>query len=489
MKEPPERRATHRWLRRVETGVGAILVATVTSLWLVGSETGDPGTLAGSEMMIPGAAAVALVLAIIAFNGLFVASATVLDLLKPLHVRHFGESSPRSATRLQRLYDFRVAYSAACVLGSHVCRVAMVLAGLLLVPGLIGRLGWPLGVREFLMASVLIALPILLLNLIFELVPKSLAGLHPARWSMRLYGFITRFAVVFSPPAKLVTAIGNLITARFGAKASFVFENQAEEEIKSLVENAKESGAIEEGEKVLLHSVFEFTDTVAREVMTPRVDLDALPSTSEPEHVAQLIEETGHSRIPLYEETDDQIVGVVHAKDLLNAIRHSNGRPPNLKDLMRQPFFVPETKNLSQLLAELRANKTQMAIVQDEFGGTAGVITIEDIVEELVGDIVDEYDEEEPEIVAEGEALVVDGRTDLDDVDAVFHADLESEEFDSIGGYVFGLFGRQPLEGESIDGGGCHFTVLETDGRRILKVRIERSAEADDLNELGDEVE
>lgn len=476
-------------LRRVETGVSLLMVSAVAALWLFGSG-GAGQSLSDAEIGIPGGFSVVLILAIIALNGMFVGSEAAVDLIRPVHVKHFrDEENQARADRLQRLLEGKANYKAACILGSHVCRVAMVLAGLLLAPG-VAKILRPDSAADWqtlVLASAIVAIPILVLNLVMELVPKSFASLHPMRTGLRLYRFITTWAVLLSPPAKLVAAIGNLITARFGGKASFTIENQAEEEIKSLVEDAQESGEIDEGEKEMLHSVFEFTDTVAREVMTPRVDLDAMPTSSDPEQVAKLIEETGHSRIPLYEETDDQIVGVVHAKDLLHSLRHSNGQVPNLKKLMRPAFFVPETKNLHELLSEMRAHKTQMAIVQDEFGGTAGVVTVEDIVEELVGDIVDEYDIEEPEIVEEGSAFFVDGKTHLDDVNDALDAELDSEEFDTIGGYVFGLFGRQPKPDESIEAECLRFTVIETDGRRLLKIKIEKCEPPQDLRELGEE--
>lgn len=488
MMEPPERMRDRRLFRRIETGIAVLMVAAVTSLWILG--TGSHAVeVAQTGVGMPGSATVILILAIIGLNGLFVAGETALNLLKPVHVKHFrDEDNSKWADRLQTLMDNRPEYGAACILGSHICRVSMVLAGLLLAPG-VAKLIRPQSSSDWsslVLAAIVIAIPILILNLMLELVPKSYAAVHPMRTGMRLYRFIKLWSVLLSPPAKLFAAVGNLITARFGAKASFTIQNEAEEEIKSLVEDAKQSGAIEEDEKELLHSVFEFTDTIAREVMTPRVDLDALPAASDPEEVARIIEDTGHSRIPLFEETDDQIVGIVHAKDLLRALRHGNGQAPNLKKLMRPPFFVPETKNLHELLAEMRVHKTQMAIVQDEFGGTAGVVTIEDIVEELVGEIIDEYDIEEPEIVTDGDFYYVDGKTHLDDVNDALDCDLDSEEFDSIGGYVFGLFGRQPRPEETIEAECLRFTVVETDGRRILRLKIEKVEPPTELEEEAD---
>ena len=310
-----------------------------------------------------------------------------------------------------------------------------------------------------------------------ELVPKSYAILHPKRVSLGLYGFIRVASTVFSIPANLVVSLAGVFTARFGGRASLIQSSQTEEEIKILVESAEETGEIEKDEKELLHSVFSFTDKVAREVMTPRVDMDALPVQTDPTVLARVIEESGHTRIPLYEGTDDLILGFVHAKDLLMAFMDEPEKV-NVRKLMRPALFVPENKDLHELLKEMRQGRVQMAIVQDEFGGTAGIVTVEDIVEELVGDITDEYDDDLPEIVHSGEEWIVLGKTHLDDVNQAAGSSLDSEEFDTIGGYVFGLFGRQPRQGESMIEEGWRFLVEETDGRRIMRVRLEKYAKA-----------
>ncbi len=246
----------------------------------------------------------------------------------------------------------------------------------------------------------------------------------------------------------------------------------AEEEIRTLVESAEETGEIEEGEKELIHSAFEFGDTVAREIMTPRVDLDAVSIDTDPDELAKVIMESGHSRIPLYEGTDDQIIGVIHAKDLLQAmVMHEE---VDIHKLMRTALFVPENKGLHELLTDMRLARTQLAIVQDEFGGTAGIVTMEDIVEELVGEIIDEYDVEEPELLPAGDGWSVDGKLHIDDLNHFVESEFDSEEFDTVGGLVFGLFGRQPRPMESIEISGFRFTVTETDGRRILRLHLER---------------
>ena len=324
-----------------------------------------------------------------------------------------------------------------------------------------------------LVSAVLLSLPVAAINVVMgELVAKSYSAVHPHRTALRLYRFVRFAAIVFAIPSAIAVKIASLVTKRFGATASFAVANQAEEEIREILESYEETGEIEEGERVMLHSVFEFGDTVAREIMTPRVDLDSVPVGTSLADVARIVEETGHSRIPVYEGTDDSILGVIHAKDILSAVSRGNANG-TAETLMRTATFVPENKNLHELLHEMRLNKTQLVVVQDEFGGTAGIVTIEDIVEEVVGEIVDEYDNEEPGIVETAQGFLVGGKLHIDDVNAAVGSSLESEEFDTIGGYVFGLFGRQPHAGEEIEASGYRFTVVESDGRRIHTVRVQ----------------
>jgi CBS domain containing-hemolysin-like protein len=297
---------------------------------------------------------------------------------------------------------------------------------------------------------------------------------------------IQAVALLLDFPARIVLRTAQVLESKFRPVKASESASQAEEEIKNLIEEAEESGEIEEDERELIHSVFEFGDTIVREIMTPRVDLDAMSVHALPAELAALMRESGHSRIPLFEGTDDQIAGVIHAKDLLMAMLED----PNvsLRRLMRPVLYVTENKNLQQLLKEMRHSRAHLAVVQDEFGGTAGIVTLEDVVEQLVGDIQDEYDQEEEEVVETGSGFLVDGKTHIEDINDEVGADFESEEFDTIGGFVFGLFGRQPKLGEFIHTDGFKFTVADTDGRRILKLQIEREemTESETLSAIED---
>lgn len=422
-------------------------------------------------------AGVLAIVGLICLNALFVAGETAVEQLKAIHVKFLRETNATAADRLQVLFDGQERFANAAWLGTQLSRVLLVVACFLTSPHAVRLLGWEPTMGYLLLATLVILAPVGILDLVFgELIPKSFATLHPPRVALLLRGLLRTSSVLFALPLVLVTGVAKFFAARFGGRVNFGIQNAAEEEIRTIVETAESIGEIEFEEKELLHSVFEFTDTIAREVMTPRVDLDAMPVRSDPTEVMRVVQESGHSRIPLYEDTDDQIVGIIHAKDLLMAVVH--GKAPNLRTLMRPVVFVPENKNLHDLLKELRSHRTQMAIVQDEYGGTAGIVTIEDIVEELVGDIVDEYDQEEPEIQEIEGGWLVDGKAHVDDVNYRIGSKFQSEDYDTIGGFVFGLFGRQPKVGESIESNDFKFVVADTDGRRVAKLRIEKVSES-----------
>ena len=491
---PPKRnRRSDTLLRRFETNIVVSVLLAVIALMAIGRQKGEVTVELGiASLGQPTGTVLPAVLGVLGFigiNALFVLAETAVSSLRPLHVRFFKDDT-KSATRLQTLMDEGPEIVAAFSFANQVVRVGVLFIGLVLALRLatfistVTQFGFTYGV--ILVSTILVAIPIILLNLILgELVPKSFATLHPHKIATRFFGFIQLVSFIFKLPAAGVVALANLFAARFGGKTTLDASNRTEEEIITLVESAQETGEIESDESELIQSVFEFTDTIVREVMTPRTDLDSMSISSNPSDVVEVIQKSGHSRIPLYEGTDDQIVGIIHAKDLLLAM--VNGEPVTLRRLMRPAIFVPESKNLHDVLAELKASKTQLAIVQDEHGGTAGIVTIEDIVEELVGDIQDEYDEDEPEVSETEAGFLVEGKTHLDDVNDEIGSEFESEDFDTIGGYVFGLFGRQPKMGEFIEHDGYCFTVAGTDGRRIIQIRIRRLETQNDYSLLATE--
>lgn len=474
--EPPRSSAPIRTLASGGMfGFGAIALIS----WPLLAAFRSPATVVGvpttwDSLIIP---AILAIIAVIGLNALFVAGETAMDLLRPVHVKAVSDD-PKKEARLQRILDRKAAFVATCFLCSQTLRALLVFLVFIPAPRfaesvLSRQFGLEYGWGTIIFGAFLLSIPVGIVNvLVAELIPKSYGVTHPVSTSVRLSNLVRAFAVLFAIPSDVATRIASIVTKRFGADATFAVINRAEEEIKNILETGEETGEIEEDEREMVRSVFEFTDSVAREVMTPRVDIEGLQADQPMEALLQLILESGHSRIPVYEETDDQIIGVVHAKDVLQAIARAENEI-KIRELMRPAVFIPENKNLTELLHLMRATRNQMVIVQDEYGGTAGIVTMEDLVEEVMGDIVDEYDEEEPDLIEVDTGWIVRGRVHLDDVNSDTGLELNSDEFDTIGGYVFGLFGRQPKEGEQVECDRIRFTVHQTDGRRIEKIAIE----------------
>ncbi len=323
------------------------------------------------------------------------------------------------------------------------------------------------------LALLIIALPVAIVSLVIgEIAPKSFAVHHSERIALLAVRPVWALQVIMTPVIKVLTFFANLVLRPFGGTADFSSATVNEDEIKILVDASEEQGGLEPEEKEMIHSVLDFGDTVVRKVMTPRIFLSACPVTADTSRLIRLINESGHSRIPVYEGDLDHIVGIVHAKDLLlpNATL-----VPVPRKVMRPPYFIPETKKIDELLTEFRHSRQQLAIVQDEYGITAGLVSIEDLLEEIVGEIQDEYDREEPMIQEiDPNTTLVDGRMSLSDINDHLGLHLAEDEADTIGGYLFALFGRQAQQGEEAECEGVRFIVEATDGRRIIKVKMVR---------------
>ena len=250
-----------------------------------------------------------------------------------------------------------------------------------------------------------------------------------------------------------------------------------EEEIQELMNAGEEEGLINEEENEMIRSIFALRDTVVREIMVPRTDMASISVDATFRDVLNSIIECGHSRIPVFDGTIDNVIGLVYAKDLLKYWGMEESAVV-LRKILRAPYFIPETKNLEELLHEFRKKRIHIAIVIDEYGGTSGLVTIEDLLEQIVGDIQDEYDLEE-EWLVEGDdgAAVVDARLPIEELEEHFGIEIEREKFDTVGGLIFHLTGRIPSEGEEVETGPIRLTVLEADARKIKKVRITKPLE------------
>lgn len=301
-----------------------------------------------------------------------------------------------------------------------------------------------------------------------ESLPKTFAIQHPERVAMTVAPLVAILTAIFYPLARGLVAISNTILPGKGfPEGAFV----SEREIRTMVDSAAAT-EVEAEERRMIHSIFEFGDTVVREVMTPRPDMVAVDEGTTLDEVLRTIVEEGYSRIPVYRGDTDSIVGLVYAKDVLRRI-HENGESVPAGTIARSAHFVPEQKKVPELLKEMQEQKYHMAIVVDEHGGTAGLVTLEDLLEEIVGEIVDEYDVEEPYLVIlSDDAVRARGGLSIDDLNEELGLDLPSDEWDTVGGLVLNLAGQVPEEGELISFEGLEFRIEKVAERRILSVII-----------------
>ena len=318
------------------------------------------------------------------------------------------------------------------------------------------------------------ALSMTLITFIFaEVAPKTYAVQHTDRAALAIAPVVyvlTRLPVL-GPLTRLLISIGNVVTPGKGLKSGpFV----SEDEIKAMVDEAERDEVIEEEEREMIHSIFEFGDTILREVMVPRPDMVAVPRETPLQQVLELILRSGFSRIPVYDGTIDEVVGLAYAKDVLRRLHDGQADKP-LTDILRAAQFMPESMRAAECLREMRKRKSHMVIVIDEYGGTSGLVTLEDLLEEIVGEIADEYDREEPNVepLPDGDYRV-NARLDVDEVNELLDVELPSTEWDSIGGLLFNLVGGVPREGQEVELQGLRLRAERVQGRRIGRVRIHR---------------
>jgi putative hemolysin len=419
---------------------------------------------------------------LICLNAFFAASEVSIVNVPKSRLKQLSEEGEKTAAIAERLAEESSRFLATIQVGvTLVGFFTAATAAVTLSPGvsaLISRLGLPLDAQTsqriaLFLITIALALVMLVLG---ELVPKNLAVQYAEPVALFVARPIDLLETVFSPLVRFPVFLANLITSIAGVQHEGGMPFITEEEIKTMVDAGEEGGIIEEDEKEMIYSIFKFGDTMVREVMVPRVDVVDLDVSTPIGAALNVIVAAGHSRIPVYEETVDNIVGVLYAKDLLTVLRDGDLSRP-LHGLLRDAYFVPETKKVDELLEELQQSRVHIAIVVDEYGGTAGLVTIEDILEEIVGEIQDEYDLEEPlfKIVSEDE-FIFNGRVALDEVNKLMAVELPREGSETLAGLIYSELGKMPTVGDEVLLDGIILTVLQIDGRTIRKVKVKRES-------------
>ena len=414
---------------------------------------------------------------LILLNGFFAASEIALISLRKSRVRQLVKGGVPSARRVQRLQEEPERFLATVQIGvTLVGSLASAIAGVIAVERIKPVIqSLPVAfiqhAAEPLSLGIVVAFITYITLVAGELVPKSMAIRYSEQVAFATAAPIDALSRFFYLVLRFLTVSNNVVLRFFKISEAQEPSLVSEDEVKYLIREGRKSGVFEPSEEDLIHSVFRFTDTVVKEVMIPRTDIVAVETGTDLDEILHIMNEKGFSRLPVYSETIDNIIGVVYLKDILPL--HIGEKPFQLDRVLRKPYIVPPNKNVSVLLKEMREKRVHLALVMDEYGGTDGLVTMEDLIEEIVGDIRDEQEKvlrEIDEIAAN--RYIVDGKTDIGKVNQKLGVKLPEDEFETIGGFVLGLFGRLPAEGDQIRYNNLMFTVLRLRKNRIARVRI-----------------
>lgn len=430
------------------------------------------------------------VLLLVLANGFFVATEFALVSVRRTRIEQLSAEGSRAARTVRRALNHLDQYIAATQLGITMASLAL---GWIGEPALAALIEPPLAVvlphdlaliSSHTIGTVIAFILITALHIVLgELAPKSIALQRPEPTALAVGGPITLFNTVFRPAVSLLNGTGNLVIRLFGLKPEAGGHGTiySEEELKLVVHASAQGGALLPQEERLINRVFQFADRQAHEVMVPRTAVVGIAETATLDDLLEAVRAEHHSRFPVYRGDLDHIIGVLHTKDILRQLDFSKGRPPesfDLRRLMRPVVTVPFTLTIDKLLQELRRRRGSMAVVVDEYGGTAGLVTIEDIVEEIVGDLPDEFEPQETEVetLPDGSRLF-SGLLPITTVNERFGLELSDPYYDTIAGFMLSQLGRKPEVGDAVAVDGHRLEVVELDGLRIARIRLEKAKE------------
>ena len=394
-------------------------------------------------------------------SGFFSASETALMSLSKIRIRNMVDEQIKHADTIDRLVKQPSKLLGAILIGNNIVNIGA------------SALATSLAIEHFGNAGIGIATGLMtFFVLIFgEITPKTLAAQKAEKTSLGVVRIIDFITTVLGPVLFVLLKLTNKLVSLFGGDANSDRPFVTEEELKMLVTVGQEEGILESEEKKMIHNVFEFGDEMVKNVMTPRMDMVAIPISSSYTEIVEHFKSSQYSRLPVYEDIRDNIIGVIYLKDLFFFTGDVNTF--SIHDILRKPIYTFELKNTFELFNELKTQHLQMAIVLDEHGGTAGIVTIEDLVEEIVGELRDEYDEGDIEIEAlKDNEYLVSGKTKIEVVNETIEIDLNTEEFETIGGFVTGNLGRMGLVGDTIQVQDVQFKIMKMHKNRITLLKI-----------------
>ncbi|QTE36999.1 hemolysin family protein [Mucilaginibacter sp. P25] len=427
---------------------------------------------------------------LVLLNGFFVAAEFAMVRVRGSQIEIRAKGGSGVAKVARGILHNLDGYLAATQLGITIASLALGVVGEEVATNIVIRAFLSVGITlspGYITASHILAFSVItIMHIVFgELAPKSLAIQKSVRTVMAVSLPLRFFFVVFRPFIWVLNNFANFILKLLGISTVEGSEtHHSSEELQYLLEQGKETGALDSNEHELIQNVFDFNERVVKNIMVPRTKISGVDIASTKEELLDMIINEGYSRMPVYDDVIDKIIGIVHAKDILPLL--ARNEEIVLKDIIRKPYFIPETKKINDLMAELQQKRIQIAIVLDEFGGTAGMVTLEDIVEELVGEIQDEYDEEKPivEKVNERE-FIVNALASIYDVNEHLPHDLpEDGDFDTVSGWLGDIFGKIPDVGEQKESNGYNITVLKKSDQNIESVKLELLINEEDAVDL-----
>jgi gliding motility-associated protein GldE len=409
-----------------------------------------------------------VLICLFACSAFFSGSETALFSIPKFRLRKFREQEARTGRRIAQLLDRPNRLLATLLTGNMIVNVlASAILGVALE-----RVFHQSGFSDFAsFALAVIAMTVFIL-VFGEISPKVFALRNPEKTASFVAPLIEFIELILAPVGRLLLAISGFLLRISGAHRLKIDPFVTEEELETMVSLGERQGLLHREERRMIEGIMDFADTTVKEVLVPRTDIRVLRQDVTVSAALALIRQTGFSRIPVFGQTIDDILGVLYAKDLLLFIANGDTQKP-IRDLLRDAYFVPENKKVAELLNEFRHNRVHCAIVVDEHGGTVGLVTLEDLLEEIVGEIQDERDVDKPLIEkVEPEGILIDARVPLDELTEIIGSELRDQEHESVGGFILSLMGRMPKKGENVKHDGMTFVVDEVSERRILKVKV-----------------
>lgn len=427
-----------------------------------------------------------LVIFLVLLNGFFVASEFAIVKVRSTRLNELMAQGISQAKMAQQVVNKMDAYLSATQLGITLASLGLGWIGepaiARMIKPVLGQLGMPEWMIHAVAFGVAFSLITFLHIVLGEMAPKSLAIRKAEATTLWTAGPLHLFYRIFKPFILLLNGAANLfLRVFFKIDLNEHQHAHSEEEIRMLIAQSHKSGMIDQTELTLFDNIFDFTERVVREVMVPRVNMTCLYQNNSFEENFEIMKKAQHTRFPLCGVDKDDIVGIIHIRDVYE--RLSDGEKPCLSQLARNVISVPESMEVKEVLRRLQKNRMGMAIVVDEFGGTAGLVTTEDIIEEIFGEIQDEFDNEQPFFVPKGRETSIDARLLIDEVNDYFHIDIEDEDNDTIGGWIFSQLGKVPAVGDQVTYGGFQFEVLTVDHRQVTRILVKpiSSQETDEI--------